>query len=175
MPLSIQEVGGEASPILCHLGRSGKEFKYLHGDGFHLPVFTYWLPQAGLRVARDLPRFYFSSWEDTPGHSDTGARPSGLVLLRSQRAQIASEHAASQEDTLSEAETLVRDDASLRSAEQGEEWRYAGAEPERDAAVHTTSQRTVSRWMTSLNTPMGHRTLRGLAGPPVFSIGGGAL
>jgi hypothetical protein len=104
-----------------------------------------WLPQAGLRLASQLPLFYVSSWEDTP----TG-----------QRAQIhASEQSASQEDTLS----VLPDDASLRSAEYSGEWRQAGTAPGRDA-VHTSSHRHISRDRTSLNTA-GHRTLRVLARP----------
>jgi len=89
------------------------------------------------------------------------------VHLPGQRAQIhASEQSASQEDTLSEAETLVPDNTSLRSAEQGGEWRQVGTVAERDAAVHITGQRTVSRrGTTSSNTAMGHRTLRVLARP----------
>ena len=82
-----------------------------------------WLPQAGLRIASQLPLFYISSWEDTPGPNDTGTRGApGLVHLSGQCAQIdASGHSASQEDTLNEAETLVQDDTSLRSGEQGED------------------------------------------------------
>jgi hypothetical protein len=123
-----------------------------------------WLPRAGLRIASQLPLFYVSSWEDTPGANDTGAPISKPVPLPGQRAQIhASEQSASQEDTLSEAESLVLDDASRRSAEHGGEWRQVGTK--RDAVVHTTSQRHVSRGKTSSNTAMGHRTLRVLARP----------
>jgi hypothetical protein len=105
-----------------------------------------WLPQAGLRLASQLPLFCVSSWEDTP----TG-----------QRAQIhASEQSASQEDTLS----VLPDDASLRSAEYSGEWRQAGTAPGRDAVVHTSGHRHISRDRTSLNTA-GHRTLRVLARP----------
>ncbi|CEL07063.1 hypothetical protein ASPCAL10228 [Aspergillus calidoustus] len=32
-----------------------------------------WLPQAGLRTASQLPLFYVSSWEDTPGSNDARA------------------------------------------------------------------------------------------------------
>ncbi|CEL07072.1 hypothetical protein ASPCAL10237 [Aspergillus calidoustus] len=99
------------------------------------------------------------------GANDTGAPTAKLVHLSGQRAQIhASEQSASQEDTLSEPETLVPDDASLRSAEHGGEWRQAGTAAGRDAVWHTTSQRHISRGRTSLNTA-GHRTLRVLAHP----------
>jgi hypothetical protein len=40
-----------------------------------------WLPQAGLRVASQLPLFYVSSWEGPPGANDTGAPTSELVHL----------------------------------------------------------------------------------------------
>ena len=125
-----------------------------------------WLPRAGLRIASQLPFFYVSSWEDTPGPNDTGARGPALAHLSGPRPRIeASGHSASQEDTLSEAETLVQDDTSLRSVEQGEEWRPGGTVTECDAAVHTTSQRRGSRERTTLNTTIGHRTLRVLARP----------
>jgi hypothetical protein len=115
-----------------------------------------WLPQAGLRLASQLPLFYVSSWEDTP--------TSNLPHLPGQHAQIyASEQSASQEDMLREAETLAPDNTSPRSAEQGGEWRQAGAK--RNAAVYYTSQRQISRDRTSSNTAMGHRTLRVLARP----------
>lgn len=123
-----------------------------------------WLPQAGLRIASQLLLFHVSSWEDTLGANDTGALSSELVHLPSQHAQIhASEQSASQEDTLSEAENLILDNALRRSAEQGWEWRQV--ETKRDAVIHTTSQRHVSRSKPSLNTVMGHRTLRVLARP----------
>lgn len=123
-----------------------------------------WLPRAGLRIASQLPLFHVSSWEDTPWANDTGVPNTELVPLPGQRAQIhASEQSASQEDTLSEAEILVLDDASRRSTEHGGEWRQVGTK--RDAVVRTTSQRHVSRGKTSPNTAMGHRTLRVLARP----------
>ncbi|KAJ0418330.1 hypothetical protein BJY00DRAFT_302872 [Aspergillus carlsbadensis] len=51
-----------------------------------------WLPQAGLRLASQLPLFYVSSWEDTP--------TSELAHLSGQRAPIhASERSASPEST----------------------------------------------------------------------------
>ncbi|KAG2419161.1 hypothetical protein HFD88_002266 [Aspergillus terreus] len=125
-----------------------------------------WLPQAGLRIASQLALFYISSWVDTPGANGTGARAPGLGHLPGQRAQVdASAHSASHEGTLSEAETLVPDDASLRSAEQGEEWRQVGTGAERDAAVHNTSQRHGWRRRTAWNTAKGYRTLRVLARP----------
>ncbi|KAL2835708.1 hypothetical protein BJX68DRAFT_260102 [Aspergillus pseudodeflectus] len=100
-----------------------------------------WRVEPGLRLASQLPLFYVSSWEDTP--------TSKLVHLSGERAQIhASEQSASQEDRLREAETLAPDNTSLRSAEQGGEWRQAGAK--QDAAVHHTSQRQISRGRTSL-------------------------
>lgn len=81
-----------------------------------------WLPQAGLRIASQLAHFHVSSWEDTPGANDTGARAPGLGRRSGQHAQIdASAHSASHQDTLSEAETLVPENASLRSVVQGEE------------------------------------------------------
>jgi hypothetical protein len=124
-----------------------------------------WLPQAGLRTASQLPLFYVSSWEDTPGANDTGAPTSKLGHLSGHRAQIhASEQSAGQEDTLSEPETLVPDGASLRPAERAGEWRQAGTAAGRNAVVHTTSQRHISRGRTSSNTA-GHRTLRVLARP----------
>ncbi|KAL2838677.1 hypothetical protein BJX68DRAFT_210806 [Aspergillus pseudodeflectus] len=114
-----------------------------------------WLPQAGLRLASQLPLFYVSSWEATP--------TSKLAHLSGQHAQIyVSEQSASQEDTLRAAETLMPDNTSLRSAEQGGEWRQAGAK--RYAAVHLTSQRQISRGRTSSDTA-GRRTLRVLARP----------
>jgi hypothetical protein len=114
-----------------------------------------WLPQAGLRLASQLPLFYVSSWEDTP--------TSKLAHLSGQHAQIyASEQSASQEDTLRAAETLIPDNTSLRSAEQGGEWRQAG--PKRYAAVHHTSQRQISRGRASSDTA-GRRMLRVLARP----------
>ncbi|GKZ98234.1 hypothetical protein AnigIFM59636_002467 [Aspergillus niger] len=86
-----------------------------------------------LQTASQLPLFYVSSWEDTPQPNDTWTP--GPEHLPSQRAQIdVSEQSASQENTLSEADTLVPDDASLRSTEQGEEWRQAGKAAEREAA-----------------------------------------
>jgi hypothetical protein len=37
-----------------------------------------WLPQAGLRTASQLPLFYVSSWEDTPGPNDARASTAEL-------------------------------------------------------------------------------------------------
>jgi hypothetical protein len=130
-----------------------------------------WLPQAGLRIASQLALFYISSWVDTPGANGTGARAPGLGHLPGQRAQVdASAHSASHEDTLSEAETLVPDDALLHSAEQGEEWRQVGTVAEREAAIHTTSQPHGLRGRTSSNTARGHRTLRVLARPQTSAL-----
>ncbi|KAL4862658.1 hypothetical protein BDV12DRAFT_190255 [Aspergillus spectabilis] len=129
-----------------------------------------WLTQAGLRVASQLPFFNVSSWEGPLGASDTGAPTSELVDLSGQRAPIhASEQSASPEDTLREAETSVPDNTSLRSAEQGVEWRQVG--PKRDAAVHPTIPRHISRGRASSNTAMGHRTLRVLARPHALVLG----
>lgn len=78
-----------------------------------------WLPRAGLRIASQLPLFYVSSWDDTPGANGIGASTSEPVHLPGQRAQThASEQSASQGDTLSEAETLVPDNTSLRSEKE---------------------------------------------------------
>ena len=117
------------------------DISFPSGAKVELGQYVYlWLPQAGQRIASQLTLFHISSWEDTPGSNGTWAP--GPEYLPNQRAQMdVSEQSSSQKDTLSKAEILVPDDASLRSAEQGQEWRQEGTVVERKAAVHTISQR----------------------------------